>query len=65
MTWSVSFPGGPGIGGGGSKDLFPAYDWSMRQVPRNGYRKLLLRMVISQQQTSLLRDLVHDRWSTT
>lgn len=60
----LSFPGGPGGGveTGKEVDLFSAYDWSMRQLPRNGYRKLLLRLIVSQQQTSLLENLVRDRW---
>jgi hypothetical protein len=43
-------------------DLFPAYDWSVRQLPKNGYRKLLLRLLIAQQQTSLLTGPLRDRW---
>jgi hypothetical protein len=43
-------------------ELFQPYDWSMRQLPTNRYRKLLLRLVISQQRTSQLKNLVKNRW---
>ena len=42
-------------------ELFRPYDWSMRQLPTNCYRKLLLLMVISQQRTSRLKRLVQNR----
>jgi hypothetical protein len=64
MAVSASFPEGVGISAepGKELELFRPYDWSMRQLPANRYRKLLLRLVISQQQTSLLKQLVRNRW---
>jgi hypothetical protein len=61
---SLSFPGlaAGGAEAGKEIDLFRPYDWSMRQLPKNGYRKLLFRLVVSQQQTSLLKELVRGRW---
>jgi hypothetical protein len=64
MGVSVSLP--EGVSGsaepGKELELFRPYDWSMRQLPTNRYRKLLLRLVISQQRTSQLKNLVKKRW---
>jgi hypothetical protein len=61
---SASFPKAVGVSAepGKELELFRPYDWSMRQLPANRYRKLLLRLVISQQRTSLLKKLVKNRW---
>jgi hypothetical protein len=64
MGVSASLP--EGVSGsaepGKELELFRPYDWSMRQLPTNRYRKLLLRLVISQQRTSQLKNLVKKRW---
>ncbi len=64
MSVSASFPQTLAVNAEAGKELelFRPYDWSMRQLPSNRYRKLLLRMVISQQRTSLLKKLVQNRW---
>jgi hypothetical protein len=61
---SASFPKAVGVSAepGKELELFRPYDWSMRQLPANRYRKLLLRLIISQQRTSLLKKLVKNRW---
>ena len=69
-TWPVtlraalSAPGGPTVGAEASKtvDLWVPVAWSLRQLPGNEYRKLLLRLVIAQHETSLLRGLIRTRW---
>jgi len=64
MSVSASFPQTLAVNAEAGKELelFRAYDWSMRQLPANRYRKLLLRMVISQQRTSSLKKLIQNRW---
>jgi hypothetical protein len=64
MGVSASFPMAASVSAepGKELELFRPYDWSMRQLPANRYRKLLLRLVISQQRTSLLKNLVKNRW---
>ena len=64
MSVSASFPQTLAVNAEAGKELelFRPYDWSMRQLPANRYRKLLLRMVISQQRTSSLKKLIQNRW---
>jgi hypothetical protein len=64
MGVSASFPNVVGVNAEPGKELefFRPYDWSMRQLPANRYRKLLLRLVISQQRTSSLKKLLQKRW---
>ena len=64
MSVSASLPNAASVSVEPRKELelFRPYDSSMRQLPANSYRKLLLRLVISQQRASQLKHLMKNRW---
>jgi hypothetical protein len=65
LKGSLSAPKGLSASIEGQKevDLWRPFAWAMRQLPGKGHRKLLLRLLIAQHETSLLRNLVRKRWA--
>jgi hypothetical protein len=65
MQGSVSFPAGVSGGLARNVDLFWAADWSLQQIPGNGYRKLLLGLIAAQDELDNLSGRLRAIWEAS